>query len=89
MSGSNIIRKPLQLLSNMPRWQKQLFIMAFDLVVMIFALHFLTAARLRSLDYDLPLQTQAIVYGLSFVFLFLSGLYQEILRSFNENLFKK
>lgn len=88
MSADSLIRKPLELLSNMPRWQKQLFIMAFDLVMMIVALHFLTAARLRSLDYDLPLQTQAIVYGLSFVFLFLSGLYQEILRSFNENLFK-
>ncbi len=85
---TSIIRTPLRVLSDLPRWQKQLIIMAFDLAVMIFTLHFLMAARLLSLDYKLSLQTQLIVYGLSFVFLFFSGLYQEILRSFNENLFK-
>ena len=88
MPASKLIRAPLNALSRLSRWQKQLFIMVFDLGVMVFSLHFLMAARLRSLDYDLSLQTQLIVYGLTFVFLFISGLYQEILRSFNENLFK-
>ncbi|ONG38532.1 hypothetical protein BKE30_12270 [Alkanindiges hydrocarboniclasticus] len=82
------MRRPLKSLSRLPRWQKQLIIMTSDLVVMVFILHFLMAARLLSLDYHLPFQSQLIIYSLSFVFLTLSGLYQEILRSFNEHLFK-
>lgn len=88
MPANNLIRRPLKILSRLPRWQKQLIIMTSDLVVMVFILHFLMAARLLSLDYHLPFQSQLIIYSLSFVFLTLSGLYQEILRSFNEHLFK-
>nr|WP_143253726.1 nucleoside-diphosphate sugar epimerase/dehydratase [Alkanindiges hydrocarboniclasticus] len=88
MPANNLIRRPLKSLSRLPRWQKQLIIMTSDLVVMVFILHFLMAARLLSLDYHLPFQSQLIIYSLSFVFLTLSGLYQEILRSFNEHLFK-
>lgn len=88
MPANNLIRRPLKSLSRLPRWQKQLIIMTSDLVVMVFILHFLMAARLLSLDYYLSFQSQLIIYSLSFVFLTLSGLYQEILRSFNEHLFK-
>lgn len=88
MPANKLIRGTLKSLSSLPRWQKQLIIMSSDLVIMVFILHFLMAARLLSLDYYLPLQSQVIIYTLSFVFLVLSGLYQEILRSFNENLFK-
>lgn len=88
MPANNLIRRPLKSLSRLPRWQKQLIIMTSDLVVMVFILHFLMAARLLSLDYHLSFQSQLIIYSLSFVFLTLSGLYQEILRSFNEHLFK-
>lgn len=88
MPVNTLIRGSLKQLSRLPRWQKQLIIMSSDLVVMVFILHFLMAARLQSLDYHLPLHSQLIIYSLTFVFLALSGLYQEILRSFNEHSFK-
>ena len=88
ISAKNLMSAQFAVLSRLPRWQKQLIVMSGDLAVMVFTLHFLMAARLFSLEYYLPLQSQLIIYLLSFVFLALSGLYQEILRSFNEHLFR-
>ena len=69
MPANTLIRGTLKSLSRLPRWQKQLIIMCSDLLVMIASLHFFMAARLMSLDYTLPLQSQLIIFGLSFIFL--------------------
>ncbi|RYY79800.1 MAG: polysaccharide biosynthesis protein [Moraxellaceae bacterium] len=88
MPANTLIRGTLKSLSRLPRWQKQLIIMSSDLLVMVASLHFFMAARLMSLDYILPLHSQLIIFALTFIFLRLSGLYQEVLHAFNEQSFK-
>jgi hypothetical protein len=79
---------PFSLLLKAPRPIKKLIVLTADVVMMVIILNLLMIIRQGHLQFYVPWPSQGFIYGITLVCLLLSGVYQAVLRAFDDRLMK-